>query len=94
MKATSFEYKGYTFKPVGNILGGFFVKSNYTTTAYVLEIEGYTHEDFYKVARKHHASVDVFECNGKLYMPVNNRLVGLYNNPPIKRIEEYERWYQ
>ena len=94
MKATSFNYKGYTFKPVGNILGGFFKKSNYTTTAYVLEIEGYTWIDFYEVARKHHASVDVFEVDGKLYMPVNNRLVGLYNNPPIKRIEEYGRWYQ
>lgn len=93
MKAESFVYKGITFKPVGNILGGFFVKSGYTTLAYTLEIEGYDYKEFYKLARKHHASVDVFEVDGKLYMPNNARFMGLYNNPPIKTMDEYERWY-
>ena len=94
MKATSFEYKGYTFKPIGNILGGFKVKSGYMTWAYTLKIEGYTHKDFYRVAKKHHASCDIFECDGKLYIPCDTTLAGIYNNPPIKKVEEYERWYQ
>lgn len=94
MKATSFEYKGYTFKPIGNILGGWKVKVGYMTWEYTLEIDGYTHADFYKVARKHHASVDIYEVDGKLYIPCDTKLAGIYNNPPIKTIKEYERWYQ
>ena len=93
MKATSFEYKGYTFKPIGNILGGFIVKGHHITWAYSLEINGYSHKDFYKVAKKHHASCDVFECDGKLYIPCDKSLAGIYNNPPIKKLEDYERWY-
>ena len=94
MKAKSFEYKGYIFKPVGNILGGWRVKSDYMSWSYSLKIEGYSHADFYRVAKKNHASCDVFEVDGKLYMPCDTILAGLYNNPPIKRCEEYERWYQ
>ncbi len=94
MRAETFEYRGYTFKPIGNILGGFKVKSGYTTWSYSLEIEGYTHADFYKVAKKHHASCDIYEVNGKLYIPCGTKLMGIYNNPPIKRCEEYDRWYQ
>lgn len=94
MKATSFVYKGKTFTPIGNILGGWLVKSHHTTFAYTLELEGYTHKDFYKVAKKHHASCDIFECEGQLYIPCNTRLAGIYNNPKIKKLEEYSRWYQ
>ncbi len=96
MKAQAFKYKGYTFKPIGNILGGFFVKGKYTTISYVLEINGYTHADFYKVARKHHASCDIFLCEetNKCYIPVETRLVGILEDTPIKKCEDYERWYQ
>ena len=94
MKATSFEYKGYTFKPIGNILGGWQVKTHYITWAYSLKIEGYTHEDFYKVAKKHHASVDVYDVDGKLYIPCDNTLAGINGKPTIKKLDEYSRWYQ
>lgn len=94
MEERTFTYKGYTFKPIGNILGGFKIKTSHTTWAYSLTIDGYTHEDFYKVAKKHHASVDVYEVNGKLYIPCNKSFMGIYNNPKIKTIEQYERWYQ
>ena len=94
MKAQAFEYKGYVFKPVGNILGGWKIITNHTTWEYALRIEGYTHEDFYKVAKKNHASVDVYEVDGKLYIPCDNTLAGVYGKPNIKRIEEYSRWYQ
>lgn len=93
MKAEAFEYKGLTLKPIGNILGGFQAKSRAMTTAAVLEPEGYSHKDLYKIAKKHHASVDVFEIDGKLYIPAGTRLVGVLPNTPIKKIEEYERWY-
>ena len=94
MRATAFNYRGYTFKPVGNILGGWKVKTSYTTWAYHLDIDGYTHEDFYRVAKRHRASCDVFECEGKLYVPCNTKLVGLVENTPIKSIYDYDRWYQ
>lgn len=94
MKAESFVYKGMTFKPVGNILGGFFVKSNYITDAYIISVDNYSHKEFYKLAKKHHASCDVFEVNGRLYIPATYNFVGVMNNAPIKKCEEYERWYQ
>lgn len=94
MKASSFKYRGYTFKPIGNILGGWVAKTHCITLQYTLEIKGYTHENFYKVAKKHHASVDVFEVNGELYIPVDTRLVGVLDNAKIKSISEYKRWYQ
>ena len=94
MKAQTFNYKGYTFKPIGNILGGFVVKSQYMSWKEPLIIDGYTHEDFYKVAKKHHASVDVFEINGKLYIPCDTRLAMIVGNPSIKTMDEYDRWYQ
>lgn len=93
MKARAFEYKGHYFKPIGNIKGDFYVKSKYITWAYSLVIDGYTHKDFYKVAKKHHASCDIFECDGKLYIPCDTTFAGVYNDPPIKKLEEYSRWY-
>ena len=94
MKAESFEYKGYTFKPIGNILGGFKVMAHYLTSEYFIEVNNYSHQEFYKIAKKHHASVDVFEVNGKLYIPCSGRFCGVCGNPQIKTIEEYDRWYQ
>ena len=93
MKATSFNYKGFTFKPVGNILGGFFVRTQHADFRNKLEIKDYEYYDFYKVAKKHNASCDVFEVEGKLYIPCSCSIVGIYNNPKIKPVEEYERWY-
>lgn len=92
MRAESFNYRGYTFKPVGNILGGCW---GYISTSYTLEIEGYTHEDFYKEAKKHHASCDIYEVNGKLFIPCTKVFMGISGNyeKGLKRIEEYSRWY-
>lgn len=92
----SFEYKGHTFRPLGNILGGWLKKTGCTTWAYTLKIEGYTHKDFYKVAKKHKASVDLFEVDGKIYIPTEGVLLGVTDNykKTFKPIEEYGRWYQ
>lgn len=93
MKAQTFTYKGYTFKPIGNILGGWVYKSAQTTWSYKLAIEGYDHKDFYKVAKKHHASCDVYECDGKLYIPCTGAIIGVLPNTEIKTLDEYDRWY-
>ena len=95
MKATSFNYKSYHFKPVGNIIGGWENKMKYITPAYTLEPADYTHADFYKVARKHHASCDIYEVAGKYYIPCEKALMGLCGDwiKDLKRIEEYSRWY-
>lgn len=94
MKARGFYYKGYFFKPVGNILGGWLKKSHCLTSEYFIEVEGYSHKEFYKIARRHHASCDVFEVDGRLYIPATYRFCGITGNPNIKTIEEYGRWYQ
>ena len=96
MKAKTFEYKGLHFRPIGNILGNWYQKGRYTTITYELKIKDYTHEDFYKVAKKNHASCDIFFCEEtkRLYIPINDRLVGIDSNTPIKKCEDYQRWYQ
>lgn len=93
MKATSFNYKGLTFKPVGNIVGGWLARSNHANFRDKLEIDGYEYYDFYKVAKQHHASCDVFEVNGELFIPATYVIAKVVNNPTIKPIEDYERWY-
>ena len=93
MKARAFEYKGFTFEPVGNLMGNWVAKSSQTTWAYFLEINGYSHENFYKEAKKNHASCDVFKVNGKLYIPCSKCFLGIIENAKIKSCEEYESWY-
>lgn len=92
--AESFIYNGYEFHPVGNILGGWKIKSDSITAKKILKIENYTHEEFYKIARKHHASVDVYEVNGELWMPCSGGIAGIRKTNNIKTLAEYERWYQ
>ena len=93
LKAEQFEFGGMLFEPIGNISGNFVNKCQYTTWSYSLKPNNYTHKDFYKVAKKHHASCDIFLCNGKLYIPCDSSLLGICKNPQIKRVEEYKRWY-
>ena len=94
MKAKAFNYKGFTFEPIGNLVGNFKAKTGCMTWAYTLKIEGYSHEDFYKVAKKNHASCDIFKVKGKLYIPCDTILAGVCDNANIKKLEEYSRWYQ
>lgn len=93
MKAKTFEYKGYTFEPVGNLLGNFKEKTNKTNWAYKLEIENYSYNEFYKIAKQNHASCDIFKVNGKLYIPCNTCFVGIINGAEIKTLDQYSKWY-
>lgn len=93
MKAKEFYYKGFNFKPVGNIIGGWLIKQNCVSYKDFLEIDGYTHADFYKVAKKNHASCDLFEVNGAIYIPCDTKLARIMGKPKIKYIDEYNRRY-
>jgi len=93
MKAKEFNYKGFTFKPVGNIVGGFKIMSDHISWKDTLTIDGYTHKDFYKVAKKNHASCDLFEVNGEIYIPCDTKLARIMGKPKIKYIDEYDRRY-
>lgn len=93
MKAKTFEYNGYMCEPVGNILGGFKVISNWVNYKQVLKIDNYKYEDFYKIARKNKSACDVFKINEKLYIPCSGGLFEIYKNAPIKTLEKYLKWY-
>lgn len=93
MKAKGFMYKGYWFEPIGNIMGGWFAKGGCCTWQYTLEVENYSWADFYKVAKKNHASCDLYMVNGKLYIPASKCFMGVYGDYKLKKLDEYERWY-
>lgn len=93
LKARSFYYKGYWFKPKGNLKGNFAQKSKYGNFKDVLDIKDYNYNDFYKVAKEHHASCDVFEVCGTLYIPATYVIASIVNNPQIKPLDSYSRWY-
>lgn len=89
-----FTYKGLNFRPVGNIVGGYVVRAKHCDFSDIIKVENYNYKDFYKTAKQHKASCDLFEINGKLYMPCNAGFVSVGGNPKIKYIDEYKRWYQ
>lgn len=91
------KYLGLTLKPIGNIIGGGFAfKSNFTTWEYSLKPDGYSHKDLYDKARKNHCSVDIYEIDGKLYIPCTGALLGVTNNVlnHIKYCSDYTYWYK
>ena len=94
-----FEYKGFTFEPVGNILGGWsnrvrhtIYDNNYPT------MTKFDYKDFYKVAKKNHASCDVYRINNSedYYMLNGNifRKVDLKDYSDFKTCDSYSKWYQ
>lgn len=90
-----FEYNGLKFEPIGNILGGFKLKSLLLTKK--IECSNYTHEDFYKVAKKNHASVDIFKVDDTIYcMPCSGGLFEVDSRfeKHLKRCSEYDRNYK
>ena len=96
MKERIFYYHKIKFEPIGNILGGWMHKNGCTTWDKAFEIK-IDYKDFYKVARKHHASCDVYRINDSLdlYMLTgSNHFLRVYNLNNLKKCEEYERWYQ
>ena len=93
MMSKFFNYKGYRFRPIGNIYNAF-MKSKYITWEYTLDIDGYSHKDFYKKAKKEQCSCDIYEYGGKLYIPCDKTIVGITPNTPIKKCSMYDNWYK
>ena len=68
MNKKSFKYKRRTFTPFANTSASFLVLSKATYFPNSLAIskkDGYTHDDFYKVAKAHDAEADIYEVKGE-----------------------------
>jgi len=105
MKSKTFMYKGRKYEPIGNILGGFKVRSDSVYISdlrfnFNSEIGNIDVKDFYKTARKNHASCDVYKINDSdnLYMLCGGVDYGSFcliiKGTKIKCCEEYLRWYK
>ena len=98
MQELSFKYKGLTFEPIGNILGGWKKKVDSTTEE--RKFDGlFDIKDFYKEAKKNHASCDVYKINDSkdLYMLCGSEkgcFLRVFNLTNLKKCEEYDKWYQ
>lgn len=96
-----FSFEGKMYYPIGNILGGFSTKARWCSTRNTIPYSG--HENFYKIAKKHKASCDIFFCYelGDYFIPCETCLCELYKSPVsvfqtkyFKDIDSYMRWYQ
>ena len=95
MKELSFNYKGFKFEPIGNLLGGWSYKTECITWENKFETQ-FDYEDFYKVARKNHASCDVYKINDSEDMYILNGagyFLRVYKTNTLKYCEDYEKWY-
>ncbi len=100
----TFIYNGRKYEAIGNILGGFVKKSQAVYCAgyksYNNETANIDYKDFYKVAKKAHASCDVYKINGsnELYMLCGGGEKGTFcriiDGTKIKKCSDYERWYK
>lgn len=91
-------YKGIELHALGNIVGlNFYQKTDLLTDEYSLNIKDYNIKDFYNEMKKQKTDCDIFEYNGKLYIPTNTKLSGIIlnlNNKHFKPLEEYKRKYK
>ena len=92
-----FEFECRKYKPVGNILGGFNVKTSWFSWQKTIPYSSW--KNFMKVAKKHKASCDIYLCleDNNYYIPLNNCLA-LINKKVLetkyfKSINEYQKWY-
>ena len=92
------EYLGLKIKPIGNIIGGkyFHKLVKFATTAYEIRHPNYNYRDFYKIAKKQQCSCDVYEIDGKLYIPCNHGFEGLVDNVTkhMRFCKDYDKWYK
>ena len=97
MKRT-FQFETKTYKPVGNILGGFMVKTRWYSWKKTISYSGW--ENFMKVAKKNKASCDIYLClqDNKHYIPLDKCLAlvdeRVFETKHFKSIDLYKRWYR
>ena len=102
IKDRRFTYKGLTFEAVGNILGGFVSKTSHIIYDKNPTIQQYDRKDFYKVAKSHHASCDVYriDYSEDYYMLCCSGDVGTFRKVDLKdyscfkTCNAYSTWYK
>lgn len=93
-----FEFEGKTYKPIGNILGGFVEKSHWYSWKKKIEYSSW--KNFIKVAKKHKGSCDIYLCleDNNYYIPLNNCLAlvdeYVFKTKHFKSINDYKKWYK
>ncbi len=88
-------YNGTTLQPIGNIIGGWKLKSDLCCEK--VNIPNYNHKELYKLARKEHASVDVFYIEGVgCCIPCTGGMFKLSAKfaKHLKKCSEYDRNYK
>ena len=93
-----FYYNGNKFEAIGNILGGFYKKAkaiNYQDMA-LSEVD---YNEFYKTARKNHASVDAYKINDSedyyiLCGSPKGKFFQISDLDNLKLVDDYMRWYK
>lgn len=70
----SFTYMGYRFTPYKQLRGGqlniqWMSKRTSYEDVFLTTENGWNYDDFYKAAGKENKSVDLFRCNGKVWIP-------------------------
>lgn len=90
------NYNGKKLIPIGNILGGYNYRARIVNFSEKLELEDYSYDKFYKIAKENNCAVDVFMYGGKYYMPTNNGLYLLedFDLKHLKRMNEYKKQYK
>ena len=91
-------YKDKDLIPIGNILGNYQFKTNLINfnNDLKLDLDNYSYDEFYKIAKANNCSVDIFEYQDKWYIPTNNGLMLLryVKDKHLRRINNYSKWYK
>ena len=94
----TFEYKGLTLTAIGNVLGENLTNCMDYRGRFIAP-QGYSWEDFRKVAKKNHLFCDVYQIEDKYYVPCNAALIPITKErhnfwKDLKRVEDYSCWYK
>ena len=91
-----FKFEGHTFEAVGNILGNFKTRTNAITNEETpITREKFSRNEFYKVAKKHHLSCDVYKIDydNNYYMLGNDHFFKCNITETFKACDQYEKRY-
>jgi len=92
-KNKTFYYRGLSVVAIGNIRGG--AANCRLGGGKTITPEGYSHPDFYDVAKKNHLSCDVYRIENHYYIPCNAGFLFASDFwDKIKRVEDYSGWYK